>query len=225
MTKGHEQLLQAIAADDSSRVAALLGREPDLARARDPHGRTPLLLALYLGHEDLARSIGERVAALNVFEAAALGDSEALEDILTRDPSQANGVAPDGFGPLGLAAYFGRLAAARILLEVGADPDAPSRNDVQVRPLHSAAAHRDSEASLAVARLLLERGADPNATQAGGWTPLHAAAARGGVGLIRLLLEHGASKEAMTEDHRTPLDMARAKGHSEAEALLVGSGT
>ena len=67
--------------------------------------------------------------------------------------------------------------------------------------------------SLELVRLLLEWKADPNVVQAGGWTPLHQAAAHGREEIAKLLLEHGASLTAKSEDGRTPLEMARAKGH------------
>ena len=49
---------------------------------------------------------------------------------------------PDGFTPLHLAAFFGRLEAAALLVDRGADLEAPSRNPrfPSVRPLHSAIA-------------------------------------------------------------------------------------
>ena len=54
----HEQLIQAIAKNDAFRVQALLSEAPGLSTARDAEGRTPLLLCLYFGHEDLANLVG-----------------------------------------------------------------------------------------------------------------------------------------------------------------------
>lgn len=220
MTDRFEQLVQAIAGNDAFRVGALLSEDPDLAAARDPEGRTPVLLALYFGHEPLAHLIRERVPELTLFEAAALGETELLRELLQKAPDGPDAVAEDGFGVLGLAVYFGRSDAVRLLLEAGADPNAPSANEARVRPLHSAAAQRDAEISLAMTRLLLEWKADPNVAQAGGWTPLHQAAAHGRSEMAELLLSHGASREIESDDGRTPVEMARLKGHEELEALL-----
>ena len=153
----HEQLIQAIAKNDAFRVQALLSEAPGLSTARDAEGRTPLLLCLYFGHEDLANLVRERAGELDLFEAAAIGDLEALKGHLEESPDAANAVAPDGFGALGLAVFFGRLEAAEILLDAGADPNTPASNDFKVRPIHSAAAHRDPERSLPLCQLLLER--------------------------------------------------------------------
>ena len=224
MKERHEHLIQAIAANDAFRVQALLTEDPSLVKARDPEGRTPILLSLYLGHEELARLVAERATDVDIFEAAALGEVESLQGHLGEMKGSANAVAPDGFGPLGLAVYFGRLGAANALLDAGADPNTPASNAFRVCPIHSAAAHRDPERSLGLCRLLLERGANPNVAQAGGWTPLHQAAAHGRGDVVELLLAHGASKEAVSEDDRTPLQMAEAKGHAEIQALLKGSG-
>ncbi len=224
MKRRHEELIQTIAGNDAFRVKAILSEEPDLLKAPDTQGRTAILLALYFGHEDLAWTIRELHPAPTLFEAVALGEMELLEERLGQAPQDANAVAPDGFGPLGLAVYFGRLEVAERLLDAGASPDTVSNNDFRVRPLHSAAANRDSEKSLALSRLLLARKADPNVAQAGGWTPLHQAAAHGRRELAELLLDHGADPRALSDDGRTPAQMAEAKGHGELADLLKGRG-
>ncbi len=216
----NQQLTQAIVGNDAFRVQALLSEDPALFTARDPNGRTPLLLCLYFGHEDLAWLVRERAPGVDLYEAAALGDMEALNHHLAEKPEAVNAAAPDGFRPLGLAAYFGRLEAAKALLDKGAEPNAPAVNLSRVCPIHSAAANRDAEQSLPLCQLLLDRGADPNLKQAGGWTPLHQAAAHGRTEIVKLLLAHGASTDAKSDDKRTPAEMAELKGHAEVLALL-----
>lgn len=193
-----------------------------MVATRDQEGRTPILLALYFRKEPLARLIRERTPKPDLFEAAALGESELVAELLEATPAGANAVAPDGFGVLGLAVYFGRTGTADLLLRAGADPDTPSANDFMVRPIHSAAAHLDGERSRDLVKLLLDRGADPNVTQVGGWTPLHQVAAHGRGEIARMLLDRGADLRAKSDDGRTPLDMARAKGHGDLETLLGG---
>jgi len=147
-----------------------------------------------------------------------------LKDHLTRSTENANAMAPDGFGVLGLATFFGQIEAAEVLLGAGANPDTPSANDHKVRPIHSAAANRSAEKSLPLCRLLLDAGADPNVTQAGGWTPLHQASAHGRKELVELFLSHGAAVDAKSDDNRTAAEMAEAKGHKEIQALLEQAG-
>jgi ankyrin repeat protein len=222
VTDRFEQLVQSIAGNDAFRVGALLTEEPGMVSIRDPEGRTPILLALYFRHEELAKLIRERTPSPDVFEAAALGETELVEELLGSVPEGAKAMAPDGFGLLGLAIYFGRFDTAEFLLNSGANPNTSSANAFKVRPIHSAAAHRDPDASLKLVKLLLEWDADPNVAQAGGWTPLHQAAAHGREEIAELLVGKGASLTTKSEDGRTPLEMARAKGHAELEGLLGG---
>lgn len=152
-----------------------------------------LLQAIYRGDTAKADDLLAADPALDVFEAAALGRADRLRDLLDEDPSLANAWANDGFQPLGLASFFGRVEAARLLVERGAEVNSASRNNLEVMPLHSACATGDREARYAIAALLLEAGADPNAKQEGGFTPLMEADQNGDTRLRDLLVEHGAS--------------------------------
>ena len=222
MSDRFEELLQAIVGNDAFRVGALLSEDSNLVKTRDAEGRTPILLALYFRQEPLAQLIRERTEAPDLYEAAALGETDLVRKLLPEAPDGAQTVAPDGFTLLGLAAYFGRIETVKLLLEEGALPDTSSANQFKVWPIHSASAHRDPDVSFDLVKLLLDFKADPNVVQAGGWTPLHQAAAHGREKSIRILMEHGASLTAKSDDGRTPLEMARAKGHDALEPLLGG---
>lgn len=222
MTDQFNQLVTAIMGNDAFKVGAFLSQNPELVGKRDPEGRTPILLALYFRNEPMAELIRERTPAPDLFEAAALGETELVAELLKAAPGGANAIAPDGFGVLGLSVYFGRAETAKFLLEAGANPNTSSANQFKVRPIHSAAANLDSGKSFELVKLLLDGGADPNVSQAGGWTPLHQAAAHGRGETAEMLVKHGASLTAKSDDGRTPLEMARAKGHEAMEPLLGG---
>jgi len=152
-----------------------------------------LLQAIYRGDQARADELLADDPELDVFEAAAVGRTERLRELLDEDPTLANAWAEDGFQPLGLASFFGHVDAARLLVERGAEVNSASRNDFKVMPLHSAAATSDPEVRYELARLLLERGADANARQQDDFTPLMAADRHGDDRLRSLLLQYGAT--------------------------------
>jgi ankyrin repeat protein len=143
--------------------------------------------ALYRGDRHAAEALVTGGAALNVFDAAAFGDTDRVPALLTENPSLVHAWSADGFTALHFAAYLGGAEPVRVLLEAGSDATAVARNDTQVQPLHSAAALGDVDA----VRLLLDAGADPNAAQHGGWTPLDEAVITKNESLAELLREHG----------------------------------
>jgi len=154
-----------------------------------------VLAAIYRGDSDEA----ERLAAgreLDVFEAAALGRTDRLQELLDDDPTRATAFGDDGFHPLGLACFFGHLEAARLLLERGADVNTLSRNEhIQTAAIHASAASqgKDESVRFELVRLVLEHGADPNLPQGGGFRAIDAARQNGDQRVEQLLLEHGAT--------------------------------
>jgi len=188
---GTEEIFAAVQAGDSDRVEALLCGEPRLIEARDAEGASLLMIAAYAGRRSIFELLLARGAGVGLFEASALGLSEPLSATLVADPARVNEYSPDGWTPLHLAAFFGQLEAARILLDGGAEVDARSRSERfgrQNTPLHAAAANRQID----VARLLIERGADINAKDGSGFTPLGLAAGAHNDLLVIALLEKGA---------------------------------
>jgi uncharacterized protein len=213
-------LFGAIRAGDAARVQDLIAAQPELVRTPNADGVSPILWALYTNQAALADLLLARVpeATLTIHEAAATGRTARLAAILGSDPNAVNAWSPDGFQPLGLAAFFGRAEAVDVLLAHGADVNAAARNPLSVAPLHSALAGPNPD----LARVLLAAGADANAHQAGHVAPLHTTAYLGLFELSQLLLEHGADPASADDQGRTPEAVARQRGHTAVADLLAG---
>ena len=94
---------------------------------------------------------------------------------------------------LSFAAREGRLEAARLLLDAGADVNASDANDIS--PLVMAITNRHT----AVASLLLTRGANPNAADWWGRSPLWAAVDMRNLDLDSRTLENGVERGPVLE--------------------------
>jgi ankyrin repeat protein len=214
------ELFTAIKGGDKAAVERLLERDRGLADARDESGLSPILVALYHGESDIATAILRRRPKLTVFEAAAAGDAARVREIVGKDRAQANATAPDGYSPLGLAAFFKRREVVRFLLESGADPR-PASQQGGFTPLHSAVATDAGNVDIEIVRMLLDKGADPNAKSQSGSTPLHTVAFTGDRASLDLLLKHGADPAIKNNDRKTAADVARECENQEVADLLV----
>jgi ankyrin repeat protein len=213
------QFLEAVKKGDRAAVDRMLDKDPSLASARDERGTSAVLLAHYYGKADVAAALLSRGPALDVFEAATAGDPKRVAALVDADRSLADAVAPDGYTPLGLAAFFKRREVVNALLERGAKPNVPSR-DQGFTPLHSAVATDAAGSQGDIVRLLLDAGADPNAKSREGGTPLHSAAFTGDLEIAELLLAYGADPNLTDAKRLTPLDVARDRRNVEVAALL-----
>ena len=212
------ELLMAITTGDVDTVRRLVDEDPALASARDGSGVHVVLLALFNQQREVADVLLAADPELGVLEAAGAGRADRLRELLDADPEARDVRTPEGFTPLGLAAFLGGPDTVRVLLDKGADPDDDADNQFGVRPVNAAAAAHDHETM----RLLLEAGADPDAQQQEGFTPLHTAAHTDDVEMARLLLEHGADATLKAEDGRDSAQLAADDGSTGVAALLRG---
>lgn len=199
-------LFEAIARGDVATVRSILADDPSRAGARDARGVSAVLQARYHRQDMALHALLAARPALDVFEAAALGDLERLGAALDEDPARVGAFSPDGFTPLHLAAYFGQRATTALLLDRGADPQAASTNDARLQPLHSAAASGRCD----LVALLLEREAPPDGQQQGGFTALHAAVKRGDMEMVGLLMDHGADPALKDDEGHDAVSYAGA---------------
>ena len=194
-----------IDAGDADALRHALDLDPELAGTRNADGLSPVLYALYNGKQELVEPLLDANPPLDVFDAAAVGRTRGLEELLDAEPGLAQEWSRDGFTALHLAAFFGQEDSAKILVERDADVNLVARNaNIHVTPLHSAAAGSHP----GIVRLLLEHGADPNAAQDGGFTPLHSAAQNDDRESAEALLEAGADPSLTSDEGKTPADLA-----------------
>ncbi len=216
MTMPAADLIEAVLAEDATRVAGLLAEDPSLVSTRDAEGVSAIMLSRYRFDRATTDALLAVDPDLDVFEAATLGYIDRLRERLDEEPGRATAFSADGYTALHFAAFFGKLEAARTLIEAGAHVGVVSTNDLRVQPLHSAAAGRHHE----VCRVLIAAGADVNATQRHAFTPLHAAAQLGDTELVELFLSAGADPAMRTADGETPAETAEAAGHVDVARRL-----
>src|SRR5437667_1848563 len=215
-----QEIFDVVRAGDVSRLQALLATNPGLANVRNNRGHSPVLIAQYHRRPEAVAALLAAGPDLDIFDAASVGRTERVAELLDHDPSLVNAYSGDGFYPLGLAAFFGHPETVRLLLSRGADVAQVARNPMKVQALHSAAAGRNFEA----VRLLVEAGAPVNAKQEKGWAPLHEAVLSRDVEMARYLLAHGADPKQQNDEGKSAIGIAAEAGDAAILQLLQGQG-
>lgn len=210
------EFIDAATQGDVAKVKEMLAAEPSLAQAKDQNGVSVILKATYHGKRDVVDALLASGVELNIFEAAATGQTQRVNELIESDASLANAYATDGFTVLGLATFFGHAETVDALLAAGAEVNAAYRETMKLTPLGSAIAVGRTD----IARTLIDHGANVNAKAENDLTPLHTATARGNIESATLLLDHGAEINATTKDGKTPSDYANERNHPDMVEFL-----
>nr|XP_046258603.1 ankyrin-3 isoform X17 [Scatophagus argus] len=190
-------------------------------------GFTPLAVALQQGHDQVVSLLLEndtkgkvRLPALHI--AARKDDTKAAALLLQNDHNadveskmMVNRTTESGFTPLHIAAHYGNINVATLLLNRGAAVDFMARNDIT--PLHVASKRGNSN----MVKLLLDRGAKIDAKTKDGLTPLHCGARSGHEQVVEILLDRGAPFLSKTKNGLSPLHMATQGDHLNCVQLLL----
>ncbi|XP_035849606.1 ankyrin-2b isoform X6 [Sander lucioperca] len=193
-------------------------------------GFTPLAIALQQGHNQVVSVLLEndtkgkvRLPALHI--AARKDDTKSAALLLQNDHNadvqskmmvnRTTENGKSGFTPLHIAAHYGNVNVATLLLNRGAAVDFTARNGIT--PLHVASKRGNTN----MVGLLLDRGSQIDAKTRDGLTPLHCAARSGHDTAVEVLLERGAPLLARTKNGLSPLHMAAQGDHVECVKHLL----
>ena len=186
VSTGEPVLMRAARSGGVEAVTALL-EAGAVVDAREPtRGQTALMWAAAQRHPAVVRVLIEHGA--DPYARSAVRRRSAHIGTRFGDRSNYTGVVDvdrGGFTPLLFAAREGAVEVARVLLELGANPDDVAADGTSALVL---AAHSGQSA---FARFLLDNGADANAAGSG-YTALHAATLRGDIALVDALAAAGA---------------------------------
>ncbi len=197
-----------VASGDIDALQRVLAQDPALAQQRHVGGASLLAWAAYMGKPEAISVVRAVLPGLDPCEAIIVGDRAALETALA-DGWDGNGLSPDGFAPLALAAFFDNAEAFERLLPLTADVSRQAENPQRVAALHAATARRNT----GFVEQLLRAGAEPDQEQADGFTPLHVAAQHGDTAIVAMLLLFGADARKTNARAMDATAHARAGGH------------
>lgn len=193
--EGNTPLMVAARNGHLKAVKLLLKRGADPDARSDPRPRhgmvSPLFQAAWYGHADIAATLIEAGASVNV--RAATGQGKAT--------------------PLTGAAAYQRREVVKVLLDNGAEVNAPGKRGRTA--LHIAALRGSPE----IMRLLIEEGADIEAEASPPLRPLHFAAGNGRFKSVKVLLNHGATPDPKGPV-KSPVTLAKGAGHQKIVELL-----
>jgi ankyrin repeat protein len=202
--------------DDLDTTERLIRAGAD-ANAANDYGVRPLALACANGGASLIEKLLSAQADPNAASStgetplmvcARTGNVDGIKALLARGAQPNLKEAWQQQTALMMAVGEGHLAAAKTLIDSGADVRAKSTNGFT--PLLFAA----REGTVEAARLLLEAGADINAAASDGSTPLLVATVRGHSTFASWALAHGADPNAAGPGF-TPLHWVAGSWHSE----------
>lgn len=200
------------------KVISLIKENPGILSLKDDNKTTGLMIIAYSGLDKAFEQAIKLKKTFSFHEAIVCGQIEIVKDYLDKpDLNLTNTHSDDGFTPLSLAGFFNQTEIAKLLIEIGADPNISATNASKVNSLHSAIANENYE----LCEILIKKGVDVNAVQMQNVTALHSAVHRGNLDLTKLLIENGASTSLKMDNGDTALIIAEREGHKSIEKYLL----
>jgi ankyrin repeat protein len=177
-------------ADNTKMTAAVLRHFPESRRLGCmKNTRRDFLMQSALAAGAAGRLRGQ-TAPLDIFQAAADGNSARAIELLTADPQLVRSRSADGRTPLHFATAAGKSDMVTLLATRGAELSAGPES-----PLLGAVDFADHGAAADMTQFLAGNGSDPNARRKDGKSALELARARGYGDVAEILIHRGAASD------------------------------
>jgi ankyrin repeat protein len=218
------EMLDAVKSKNLDKVKHLLEIDEKLKDAKSEDGQTAVLMAAYYRANEIKELLLQKGADLNFYEAATVGNTARIKEVLSEAPKLINSHNFDGYTSLGLAAHFGHEEAATYLLDNGADINLKGKDG----KLNNTALHASIAGNhINIVKLLVKYRADIDSQCEGelrrGYTPLHVAAHFNRLEIARLLIENGANLIITNNQSLAPLEYALSIGNTEIADIIQAS--
>lgn len=224
--KGADAFLDAVLNKKQETVAKLLAKNPDLIEAVNKNKSTALMVAAFIGAEDIVSILLDNGADPNIwrkegYSALRFAIQEGHEKVaiqLCKGGADIDTTPPKVDSPILSSVEKGMKSLVRVLAECGADVNAPGF--MGKTPLLKAA----FEGKLEIAKILLKHGADPSIADNSKDRPLYVASNMNRFTVVKCLLENGASVDERNKEGSTPLMIAAFCGHNKILTVLLEHG-
>jgi ankyrin repeat protein len=218
-------LITAVRSGPIAQVEKQIAAHPELLKAQDQGGSTPLHHAAAFGSLATLKILLDAGADVNSQNRRASTPlhwairDEAKVRMLLSHGAGINTKQADGRTPLYQAASLGNGdAILSLLLEKGADPNIPTSNG------QTALMAASARGNIGAMRSLIAKKAKVDARNGAGGTALLAAAASREPLAVQLLLDSGADATVLTKRHESALANAATAGVAQAVQLLLDHG-
>jgi ankyrin repeat protein len=196
-------------APERSVLIAPLLEKSDI-NAKDQFGVSPLLLAILardLETRDLIAARSPKMdSTTQLFDAVSQGNLAVVKTLLAQKPFLVYFRLPDGSTPLHVAAAWGTLGAAQLLVQKGADVNArDSRGETPLMEALWRPTGLYARRAKNMVAFLIEKGANPGALDVDDSSPLHRAVKTGDAEFVGQLLTKNVNVNERDKLGRTPI--------------------
>jgi uncharacterized protein len=88
-------------------VRQIISTDPAAIGARNAEGLSPIVFAAYWGGHDIVKELLTVAPGLDLWEAATVGATARVGELINEAPALVESRSPDGFTALHLAVFFG----------------------------------------------------------------------------------------------------------------------
>ncbi|MBU1054781.1 MAG: ankyrin repeat domain-containing protein [Proteobacteria bacterium] len=218
-------LFNAVHENSLEKVQSLISSGVDL-KVKNEQGESPLMVALRLKEEEIARLLIEKGSQLNIADSdgwtplmiALSNENTDCAGLMIEKDAEINVLNKNGWSPLMLSIKYSSPENSLLLIKKGAELQIKAQDGESPLLLSAMAGN------VGVLAIIMNKVKKTDERDENGNTLLHLAAENGNIEAVALLLKHKVNLEETNHEGLTPLLSALASGQTEAASFLLSKG-